>query len=83
MNKVIIYNDLNQYIAAYHRWLNAPATITTHGKMFIEGVPAKEWKAHNPKPVYEQPVYENPDGTRVGGGVVVQNKKRDARFQKK
>jgi hypothetical protein len=82
MKNLTIYHDRTQYLEAIQRWRNTPAVINPKGEMLIDGIPAAEWNAANPKPVFEVPVYENPDGTRVSTGVVVINKKRDTRISK-
>ena len=83
MKNISIYHDRHQYLQAIEAWRNTPAVITPHGQLLISGIDAKEWNAANPKPVFEVPVYENPDGTRVSTGVVVINKKRDTRITNK
>jgi len=71
------YNNLSDYLAAFERWSSFPARIVGGvGEIFSKGqwISYKEFNDHNPKPTYEPPVRNNPDGTNIPSGVIVKNK---------
>lgn len=74
----MIYHSIPEYIRAKSRWENQTAVVTADT---INGLPVKQFYKANSKPRFEQPIYENPDGTKVASGLVAINKKRDTKIK--